>query len=231
MNTARKVDWIKIFVTEGLDGDPSRMQFTETDIVATVEEATASGIPVQAHALGDEGAQAAIRAGVRSIEHGSYMTDTTLAIMNGKGVYFVPTLRILAYYLDNAAAPPVVRSRLRETLPAARRTIQQARKIGVRIVTGTDSDYGPNRNLSVSHEVGELVGIGLTPIEALRSATIIGAHMLRLERSVGVLEAGYQADLLAVRGNPLENVATLLEPSLVLSNGRIAFLKPGLAIK
>jgi imidazolonepropionase-like amidohydrolase len=176
MNTARKVDWIKIFVTEGLDGDPSRMQFTETDIVATVEEATASGIPVEAHALGDEGARAAIRAGVRSIEHGSYMTDTTLALMNDKNVYFVPTLRRLATIPDNA--PPAVRSRVLETLPAAHRTIQQARKIGVRIVTGTDSNYGrPNANLSVGHKVAELVGIGLTPIEALRSATIIGAEM------------------------------------------------------
>jgi len=104
MNTARKVDWIKIFVTEGLDGDPSRMQFTETDIVATVEEATASGIPVQAHALGDEGAQAAIRAGVRSIEHGSYMTDTTLAIMNGKGVYEPYRDRGRASYVSQATA-------------------------------------------------------------------------------------------------------------------------------
>jgi imidazolonepropionase-like amidohydrolase len=229
MNASRKVDWIKMFVTEGVGGDPNKMQFAQADIVAAVKEAGASKIPVLAHAFGDQGARIAVEAGVRSIEHGGLISEATLDLMKRRGVFFVPTAEVhlnganrqLPAGVDDA----VVRRNLMVVVPRLREAVQHARKKGVMIAAGTDFGYAAVAGRGVSYEIVSLVELGLTPMEALQSATIVGAELLGLDGSVGVLEAGYEADLIAVRGNPLEDAATLHEPLLVLSNGRIAFQK------
>src|SRR5260221_1667903 len=106
-------------------------------------------------------------------------------------------------------------------LPRLRDTVQRAHKLGVMIVTGGDTGYGPNSLTRIGQEATHFVEMGFTPLEAIQSATIRNAEMLRLEKSIGVVEAGFEADLIAVERNPLESITTLQDPLLVISNGRI----------
>jgi imidazolonepropionase-like amidohydrolase len=117
---------------------------------------------------------------------------------------------------------PALRIRGTHMLPRLRETVVRARRLGVKIVIGGDTSYGPNSLTRISQEVAHFVEMGFTPLEALQSATTINAELLRLEKSIGVLEPGFEADLVAVERNPLENVTTLQDPLLVISNGRVA---------
>lgn len=227
MNLAHGVDWIKILATERAgtpDTDPRIQVYTEAEIRAVVQEAATKNVPVQAHAHGDEGAMAAVRAGVRSIEHGTYLSDATLQAMKERGTYLDPTYTTV---IDVAEAGgdydiPALRIRGGHMLPRLRRVIQQAQKIGVKIVTGGDTGYGPSSLTRIGQEMAHFVELGLTPLQAIQSATLVNAEMLRLEKSIGQLQPGLEADLVAVDGNPLENIGVVQDPVLVISNGRIA---------
>lgn len=224
-NLARHVDWIKVLATEraGLaDTDPRKQALTEEQLRAAVEEA--GSVPVQAHAHGDEGARAAVRAGVRSIEHGTYLSAETLQAMNEKGVFFVPTLTTVVDLVEAGGDYdiPVLRNRGRHMLPRLRRAVKDAHQAGVKIVTGADTGYGPNSLTRIAHEVAAFVELGMTPAQALRAATLVAAEMLRLEGKTGAVEPGLEADLVAVEGNPLEDPAALQDVLLVISNGRVA---------
>ena len=107
-------------------------------------------------------------------------------------------------------------------LPRLRDTVIRAHKMGLKIVTGSDSGYVPASPLLISHEVTAFVEMGFTPLEAIQSATLVNAEMLHRKNSIGVLEPGYEADLIVVEQNPLENIVTVQDPLLVVSNGRIA---------
>ena len=224
-NLARAVDWIKVLATEraGLaDTDPRKQALTEEQLVAAVQEA--GGVPVQAHAHGDEGARAAVRAGVRSIEHGTYLSGETLALMKEKGVYFVPTLTTVVDLVTPGGDYdiPALRNRGQHMLPRLREAVRAAHRAGVKIVTGADTGYGPNSLTRISHEVAAFVDLGLPAAEALRTATTGAAEMLRLEGRTGAIEPGFEADVIAVEGNPLENPVALQDVLLVVSNGRVA---------
>jgi imidazolonepropionase-like amidohydrolase len=106
-------------------------------------------------------------------------------------------------------------------IPRAERTIRRAHALGVRIVTGADADYGPQSITRVSHEVTRLAGLGLSPLEALQAATINAAELLRIADRTGRIAPGFEADLIAVEENPLENPVTLQDVLLVVSNGRV----------
>lgn len=226
MNLSHGVDWIKILATERAgtaDTDPRKQVYTENEIRAIVEEAATKNVPVQAHAHGDEGAMAAVKAGVRSIEHGTYLSDGTLQLMKERGTYLDPTYTTL---IDLTGAGgdydvPALRIRGEHMLPRIRQTVINANRIGVKIVTGSDTGYGPSSLTRIGQEIAHFVEMGLSPLKAIQSATILNAEMLRLEKSIGVLEAGYEADLIAVERNPLEQITTLQDPLLVISNGRI----------
>lgn len=226
MNLSHNVDWIKILATERAgtaDTDPRKQVYTEEEIRAIVQEAATKNVPVEAHAHGDEGAMAAVRAGVRSIEHGTYLSDATLQLMKERGAYFDPTYTTVVDLTESGGDydVPALRIRGGHMLPRLRETVVRARRLGVKIVTGGDTSYGPNSLTRISQEIGHFVEMGFTPLEALQCATIVNAEMLRLEKSIGAIEAGYDADLVAVERNPLENVTTLQDPLLVISNGRI----------
>ena len=225
-NLSRGVDWIKTLATERAgtpDTDPRKQVYSQEELRILVTEAQARNIPVMAHAHGAEGADAAVRAGVRSIEHGTYLTEETLQMMAKQGTYFDPTADIVNDLTepggdyDNAG----LKRRGEMMRPILRAAIARAAKLGVKIVAGSDTGYGPNSIARVSREAGELVAAGLTPLQALQSATVVNAEMLRLEKRIGAIEAGFEADVLVVDGNPLENIRTLLDPLLVVSNGRI----------
>jgi imidazolonepropionase-like amidohydrolase len=226
-NLARGVDFIKVLATERAgtaDTDPRKQVYTETELRAAVEEAGLKNAPVQAHAHGDEGAMAAVRAGVRSIEHGTYLSDATLTLMKEKGTYLVPTYITVV----DVASPggdydqPALLRRGEHMLPRLRSTIQRAHKLGVRIVTGADTGYGPGSLSRISGEVAAFVDLGFTPLEALQAATVRAAELLRLDKTTGALAAGMDADLIAVDGDPLKDPRVLQDVLLVVSNGRVA---------
>jgi imidazolonepropionase-like amidohydrolase len=226
MNLSHGVDWIKILATERAgtaDTDPRKQVYTEDEIRAIVQEAATRNVPVQAHAHGDEGAMAAVKAGVRSIEHGTYLSDATLQEMKQRGTYLDPTYTTVIDLTDAGGDydVPALRIRGEHMLPRLRDMVIRAHKLGVRIVTGGDTGYGPSSLTRISQEIAHFVEMGFTPLEAIQSATIRGAEMLRLEKSIGAIEAGYEADLIAVERNPLENITTLQDPLLVISNGRV----------
>jgi imidazolonepropionase-like amidohydrolase len=225
-NLARGVDWIKTTSTEraGLpETDPRRQLYTDAEVKVMVEEAAAKGLPVMAHAHGEEGALAAVQAGVRSIEHGTYLSEDALHLMAEKGTYLVPTYATVVDLVEPGGDYDNrdLRLRGRHMLPRLRETVQRAMKLGVKIVTGADTGYGPNSVTRVSHEVAAFVDMGMTPLQALRSATTAAAELLALTSHTGALEPGLEADLLVVERNPLEDVRTLDDPLLVMSNGRI----------
>ena len=226
MNLAHGVDWIKINATERAgtpETDPRKQMWNEAEIRAIVEEAGAKGVRVQAHAHGAEGALAAVKAGVASIEHGTYLTDEALDIMKQKGIAFVPTYSTVIDLAEPGGdydLPPLI-LRGQAMLPRLGEVIQKAYKKGVLIVTGGDTSYGPNSVTRVSHEVLNFVKLGMTPIDAIRAATMNAAILFRMEKSIGAIEAGFEADLVAVAENPLEDVGTLQDPLLIVSNGRV----------
>jgi imidazolonepropionase-like amidohydrolase len=226
LNLSHGVDWIKILATERAgtaDTDPRKQVYTEDEIRAIVQEAATKNAPVEAHAHGDEGAMAAVKAGVRSIEHGTYLSDATLEAMKARGTYLDPTYTTVIDLTDAGGDydVPALRIRGEHMLPRLRDVIGRAHKMGVKIVAGTDTGYGPNSLTRVSQEVAHFVEMGLTPLEAVQSATITSAEMLRLGKSVGSAEVGFEADLIAVEHNPLERIVTLQDPLLVISNGRV----------
>jgi imidazolonepropionase-like amidohydrolase len=226
MNLSHHVDWIKILATERAgtaDTDPRKQVYTEDEIRAIVQEAATKNVPVEAHAHGDEGAMAAVKAGVRSIEHGTYLSDATLQAMKQRGTFLDPTYTIVLDLVDAGGDYDVAALRIRgqHMLPRLHDTVVRAHTLGVVIVTGSDTGYGPNSLTRIGQEITHFVEMGFTPLEALQSATIRNAEMLRLDKSIGVLETGYEADLIAVEKNPLDNVTTVQDPLLVISNGRI----------
>jgi imidazolonepropionase-like amidohydrolase len=227
MNLSHGVDWIKILATDRAgtaDTDPRKQIYTEEEIRAIVQEAATKNVPVEAHAHGDEGAMAAVKGGVRSIEHGTYLSDATLRLMKERGTYFDPTYTTVIDIAEPGGEYDVPALRIRgvHMLPRLKSTIQAAHRLGVPIVTGGDTAYGPASLTRIGQEVMHFVEMGFTPLEAIRSATIVNAEMLRLEKSIGVLEPGYEADLIAVEQNPLDHITSLQDPLLVISNGRIA---------
>jgi imidazolonepropionase-like amidohydrolase len=226
MNLSHGVNWIKILATERAgtaDTDPRKQVYTEEEIRAIVQEAATKNVPVEAHAHGDEGAMAAVKAGVRSIEHGTYLSDATLQLMKDRGAFLDPTYTTVIDLTEAGGDydVPALRIRGEHMLPRLRDTVMRAHKLGVKIVTGSDTSYGPNSLTRIGQEMTHFVEMGFTPLQAIQSATMMNAEMLRLEKSIGVLEPGFDADLVAVEKNPLDNIVTTQDPLLVISNGRI----------
>lgn len=227
VNLAHGVDVIKTRGTERAgrpETDPRQQVYGEAELTAVVREAATKGVPVLAHAHGDEGAYAAVAAGVRSIEHGTYLSDSTLALMKAKGTFLVPTYSTLIDLLEPGGDydDPVTRVRAMHMLPRAEEMIRKAHQAGVRIAAGADVGYGPQSITRIAHEVANFVRLGLTPVEAVRSATLVTAELFGIERKTGAVEPGLEADLIVVERNPFESVGTLQDVLFVMSNGRIA---------
>ncbi len=225
-NLAHGVDWIKVNATERAgtpDTDPRKQMFTAAELEVIVGEAGLKSIPVMAHAHGAEGAHAAVRAGVRSIEHGTYLTDETLTLMAKMGTFFVPTADIVNDLAeaggdyDDAA----LQRRGQMMQPILKRAIGRAKALGVKIAAGSDTGYGPRSVTTLAREIAVLTEAGLTPLEALQSATVRNAELFGREKQIGQVAVGFEADLLVVGGNALQDVRAVLDPLMVISNGRI----------
>ena len=226
INLQHDVDVIKTRGTEraGLpDTDPRKQVYSEAQLRAVVEEAARQDVPILCHAHGDEGARAAVKAGVRSIEHGTYLSDETLRLMKQRGTYLVPTYSTVVDLTepDGDYDNPVLRLRGAHMLPQLASTVRRAHALGVPIVTGADTGYGPESLLRISLEVVAFSELGLSPLEALQSATLRAAELFRIEDRTGSLEVGKEADVIAVVGNPLQDIRTIQDVVLVISNGRV----------
>ncbi|MDA0310931.1 MAG: amidohydrolase family protein [Gemmatimonadetes bacterium] len=223
---SRGVDFVKTNATEraGLPNtDPRKQFYSEAELHAIVEEAGKAGIGVAAHAHGDAGARDGVTAGVRSIEHGTYLSPETLAMMVERGTYLVPTIAIVRDLTlaggdyDNAA----LNMRGRHMLPRVQEMAATAHRLGVKIVTGSDTGYGPGSTTTLAHELLELVEIGMTPLEALQAATVTPAELFGLTDKTGVVAVGLDADLLVLERNPLEDIGVMQDVLLVVSDGKV----------
>jgi len=211
---------IKTCATAGvlsLEGPVGAQQYTYEELKAMVDEAARHGIKVSAHAHGTEGIKAAVRAGVASIEHGSMLDDEAIALMKQHGTYLVPT-SYLADRINLAVLPAQIRRKAEIVLPLARASLRKAIAQGVKIAFGTDAGVFPHGENA--KEFGVYVKLGMTPLAALRSGTLIAADLLgKTDR--GVIAAGKLADLIAVPGNPLEDITATERVQFVMLGGRI----------
>jgi imidazolonepropionase-like amidohydrolase len=212
-------DWIKVYATGTLRHiDPvtleSLSQFSEEDLRAIVEEARRWRRDVAAHAYGGEGAKNAIRAGVRSIEHGMLLDDEALDLMVQHGTWWCPTLSV--YFPDSDAELTDLRKRI---LASHKEVFQKALRKGVKIAFGTD--VGAYEHGTSARELARMVEYGMSPLDAIRSATVRGAELLRMEKDLGTVEPGKYADVIAVDGDPLKDVGTLGRVVFVMKAGEV----------
>ena len=217
------VDVIKCIATGAVltrGGVPGAPELSEEELHAAVEEAAHYGAFVAAHAHGAEGAKRAIRAGVRSVEHGSILDDEAIAMLADTGTYLVMDLYDGEWIAEAGRRQGWPEETLRkndETMETAVGVFAKALAAGVRLAYGTDSGVYPH-GLN-ARQLAWYVRCGMTPAQALRSATLTAAELMGREDRVGTLEPGRFADLVAVAGDPLADVRVLEEPVLVAKGG------------
>ena len=195
-------------------------ELTREEMDAIVSEAHAWHRKVAAHCHGDDAAKIAIAAGVDSIEHGSFLKDDTLRLMKDKGIYLVPTL-FAGFWVGEKADhfPPAIAVKARAAAAQMQSMFQRAMKIGVKVAFGTDSAVEPH-GLD-AREFALMVKNGMTPAQALISATASGADLLGLADKIGTLEKGKLADLVAVPGDPLQDITQTEKVSFVMQGGKV----------
>lgn len=211
---------IKICATAGVlsfEESVGAQQFSDEEMRVIVEEATRHGIKVAAHAHGTEGIKAAVRAGVASIEHGSILDAESIQLMKEHGTFLVPTT-YLVDAIDLNALPPAIRAKAEWVLPRARESLRTAIREGVRIGFGTDAAVYPHGDNA--REFSVLVKLGMSPLEALRSATLHAAELLDVSDR-GVIEAGRFADIIGVPGDPLEDISVTERVAFVMKGGTV----------
>jgi imidazolonepropionase-like amidohydrolase len=225
-------DVIKIFATGGVmtpGVEPGSAQLTLDEVRAAIEEATKAGRRVAAHAQGSQGISNCIEAGITSIEHGIFLTEELVARMKRDGVALVPTL-IAAHQIavqGGAAGTPEFMVRKSQAVMSAHlASFQMAVRAGVLIAAGTDAGTPLNPHGSMVPELELMVKHGMTPLDAIRSATAVAAAVLGLGSEVGQVAPGFAADLIAVSGNPAERIGALAEVRLVLANGKMVVNRP-----
>jgi imidazolonepropionase-like amidohydrolase len=195
-------------------------ELSQEEMNAIVEEAHHWGRKVAAHCHGDAAAKMAVNAGVDSIEHGSFLRPDTLAMMRDKGVYLVPTLLAGEWTGGRADKfPPVIAQKAKSALAARSDMFRNALKAGVKIAFGTDSAVSPHG--MNAKEFALMTGLGMSPAAALRAATSSAATLLGIDDRVGTLTAGKIADIVAVPGNPLEDIQATERVSFVMKEGKV----------
>lgn len=219
-------DVIKLTVTGGVlslakSGD--NPQFTDEELEAIMAAARDYNFVVAVHAHGAEGMKRAIRAGVHSVEHGTYMDAEAMALMKERGTWYVPTISAGKWVADlseqEGKLPDVVRPKAAAVGPQIQQTFAQAWQRGVPIAFGTDAGVSPHG--ANGREFVFMVEAGMPVMEALRAATVNAATLLRVEDELGQLRAGYVADIVAVRGDPFADVAVLESPDFVMKDGAV----------
>ncbi len=219
-------DLIKVAVTGGVlslgrSGDAP--QLTDAELAAIVSTARDYRMPVVAHAHGKEGMLRAIRAGVQTIEHGSFLDDEVIAEMKKHGTTLVATLLAGRYTAEQAGIPgrypDIVKLKIQAISPLIQRAFGKAYQGGVKIAFGTDSAVSPHGENAREFEY--MVEAGVPPLETLRAATFTAAALMGVDRQLGTLEEGKLADIVAVPGNPATDIAVMRKVSFVMKDGAV----------
>lgn len=224
-------DWIKILVTgsfQAVGDNPRNISFSPEELQAAVEEANRHGVPVAAHAHAAEGIKQAVAAGVRSIEHGTYIDDEAIRMMARAGTFLVPTVYLGDYYYETQTLrsqdknDSYIESGRGEFLAAIRR----AHEAGVKVVVGLDMGAGAADPSVYAREFAVFVEAGLSPMDAIKAGTSVAAELMGWDDRLGTIEQGKEADIIAVPGNPLADISALEEVSLVMIGGKLV-KRPG----
>ncbi len=216
----QRVDVIKMFATGAVlthNSNPASREATPEELAAGADEARNFGLKLAVHAHGAEGIKAAIRAGAASIEHGTLMDDEGRALMKQRGTYLVPTLEVRECVGKNYPAEFV--SKARQTMTAQLANFRKAVQAGVKIGFGTD--IGVCRFGTNAREFSLMVENGMTPMQAIQAATTVDADLLGVSQKLGSISRGKLADLIGVRGDPLQDVRLLEDVRFVMKEGRI----------
>lgn len=218
-------DWIKLLVSGAFmtAGDnPQNVHFSQEELRVAMDEATRRDVPVMAHAHSAEAIKMSVKAGTRTIEHGSFLDDEGISLMVRNGTYLVPTLSIGRWFLDfhedsQALAKAVALTKKHKVQIEA--MLGRAIKAGVKVAVGTDLT-GSNPSYCAT-EFSELVRIGMTPMQAIKAGTSVAAEALGKEKEFGTIEAGKLADLIAVKGDPLSDITELRRVKFVMIGGKV----------
>jgi len=220
-------DFVKLMATGGVmsEGDePGSPQLTEEEMRAAVEEAHKVGKKAAAHAQGTEGVKNAVRAGIDSIEHGIFLDDEAIGMMKERGVFLVATL-VAPYnikkYGREAGIPEHAVRKTEEIIGYHVNSFAKAYKAGVKIAMGTDAATPFNKHGQNAQELELMVNAGVKPMDAVMAATKFGAELLGMSNSIGTLENEKEADMIAVNGDPLKDIALLKNVKFVMKAGRI----------
>jgi imidazolonepropionase-like amidohydrolase len=211
---------IKVCASGGVmshTGPAGAQQYSDDELAAVADEAHRAGLRVAAHAHGDAGIRAAVLAGIDCIEHGSLMSDETIELLLERGTFLVPTT-YLADGMDVSHAAPELQAKAAEVFPRAKQTISKAVARGVKIACGTDAPAIPHgRN---AKELIALVDRGMTPLQAIRAATVVSAELIDVTDR-GRLQAGLLADIIAVPGDPLADITVTEDVRFVMKGGQV----------
>ena len=219
-------DGIKLTVTGGVlsvakSGD--NPQFTEEEVEAVVKAAKDYGMWVAVHAHGAEGMKRAVIAGVDSVEHGTFMTNEIMDLMINRGTYYVPTISAGEFVAEKAKIdnyfPEIIRPKAASVGPQIGDTFNKAYKRGVKIAFGTDAGVQPHG--TNWKEFVYMVKFGMPPMETIQSATISTAKMLDIDSTLGSIEVGKIADLIAVNGDPIQDIKVMEKISFVMKEGKV----------
>lgn len=224
-------DWIKILVTgsfQAVGDNPRNISFSPEELRAAVEESNRHGVPVAAHAHAAEGIKQAVAAGVRSIEHGTYLDDEAIEMMAATGTFLVPTIYLGDYYYESQTLRSQDKNDSyiesgRDKFLAA---IGKAHKAGVKIVIGLDLGAGAADPSVYAREFAVFVEAGISPMDAIKAGTSVAAELLGWDERLGTIEQGKEADIIAVPGNPLSDISALEQVSLVMIGGKL-IRRPG----
>ena len=215
-------DWIKLAATGGVmsAGDnPNVTAYTDEELFAAVDETHRHGKKITVHAIGTAGIKAAVRAGVDAVEHGILIDEEGIALMKERGTWLIPTIYVLNYVVEegpNVGYAEESVAKGRALMLQRDQRIRAAFAAGVKVAFGSDCIFPFDQ---ATREFAELVRLGLTPMQAIKAATINAARVLGLEREIGTLEVGKLADVVAVDANPLDDVRALENVSFVMKGG------------
>jgi imidazolonepropionase-like amidohydrolase len=218
-------DWIKLLVTGAFmtAGDnPQNVHFSKEELAVAMDEASRRDVPVMAHAHSAEGIKMSIRAGARTIEHGSFLDDEGIDLFVKSGAYLIPTLTIgksfLEFNQDSKALAKAI-AITKQYRPQVESMLTKAIKAGVKVGVGTDLT-GSNPEYC-ANEFSELVRLGMTPMQAIMAGTKVNAEALGKIKDLGTVEAGKLADLVAVKGDPIKDINELKKVRFVMKGGKV----------
>lgn len=224
-------DLIKLTATGGilsLAASGQNPQFTDEELKAVVETAKDYGMTVAVHAHGTEGIKRAVLAGVDSIEHGTFMTEEVMELMKERGTFWVPTHLAGVWVAEKSEEegyfPEIVRPKAASIGPVIRATFRKAHAAGVKIAFGTDSGVSPHGENAREFEL--MVDGGMKPMKAIQSATKVASELLKISDKLGTIEPKKIADVVAVKGDPLEDIRAMHDVVFVMKEG-VVYKEPG----